>query len=173
MKKLYMFSLGGNAGRSNIEVHDIQFAAVEKIEDAYPYLREVWFGDKDKLHLDGYMPVTWADGYDISLSTVASDHPLKLFFVNVGAYSPESLAELHAFDLFVAEDAQQAKEKALQQLLLGKNHQHRDNLKDVDNCLLLDNIGSLHIQLSPNPNGSKNVPEWQGYRPIGAIQNLG
>lgn len=29
MPKLYMFYLGGNAGRSNIEVHDIQFAETQ------------------------------------------------------------------------------------------------------------------------------------------------
>lgn len=170
MKTLYMFSLGGNAGRSNIEVHDIQFVAVNKIEDAYPQLRAAWFGDKDKLHLDGYMPITWADGYDVSLSHVPSDNPLKLFFINVGAYTPESLAEVHAFDLFVATDAQSAKEKAMRQLLVGMNHQHRDNLKDVDNCLLLDHVDALYIHLTANPTGSKNLPEWQGYRPIGIAQ---
>ncbi|PHM29387.1 hypothetical protein Xbud_00846 [Xenorhabdus budapestensis] len=40
MIQLYMFYLGGNAGKSNIEVHDVQFVAVNKIEEAYPVLRD-------------------------------------------------------------------------------------------------------------------------------------
>jgi hypothetical protein len=35
---LYMFYLGGNAGKSNIEVHDVQFVAAEKPEQAWPLL---------------------------------------------------------------------------------------------------------------------------------------
>ncbi len=31
---LYMFYIGGNAGKSNIEVHDIQFVAANRPEDA-------------------------------------------------------------------------------------------------------------------------------------------
>lgn len=50
---LYIFYIGGNAGKSNIEVHDVQFAVVSKPEDAWPLLREAWFGDKNKIHLDG------------------------------------------------------------------------------------------------------------------------
>lgn len=32
--KLYMFYVGGNAGKSNIEVHDIQFVAANSPEEA-------------------------------------------------------------------------------------------------------------------------------------------
>ncbi|TKI04500.1 DUF1543 domain-containing protein [Martelella alba] len=165
---LYMFYLGGNAGKSNIEVHDIQFVAAEKPEDAWPALREAWFGDAGKVHIDGYARITWADGYAISLSTtpVASDH--KLFFVNAGAYHPDTLAELHAFDLYVARDAREAKTKGLANLLTSASHQHKDNLKDVDNCKLLDGIGNWHIHLTPAPEGAPIRPEWQGYQPIGA-----
>ena len=34
MPKLHMFYLGGNAGRSNIEVHDIQFAVCDNYQEA-------------------------------------------------------------------------------------------------------------------------------------------
>ena len=36
---LYMFYVGGNAGKSNIEVHDIQFVAARVPNDAWPALR--------------------------------------------------------------------------------------------------------------------------------------
>ncbi len=94
--KLFMFYLGGNAGKSNIEVHDIQFAATETPEAAWPFLREVWFGDKDKLHIDGYAEITWADGYRITLSQQPPEGQQRLWFVNAGAYQPSTLAELHA-----------------------------------------------------------------------------
>lgn len=163
----YMFYIGGNAGKSNIEVHDVQFAAVEKPEDAYPLLRETWFGDKKKIHLDGYTQLTWADGYDIRLSTEPYPGSQKLYFVNVGGYSPDTLAELHEFDLFVAETPTAAKQKALAALLTGAAHQHKDNLKDVDDCLLLEKVGEFYLHLVENPNGQPAKPHWQGYLPIG------
>jgi len=47
MPKLYMFHLGGNAGRSNIEVRDIQFAVCDDYREAIPALKAAWFGDAD------------------------------------------------------------------------------------------------------------------------------
>ncbi len=167
MVSLYLFYVGGNAGKSNIEVHDVQFAAVANVEDAYPLLREAWFGDKDKIHLDGYTTVTWVDGYDITLTSTPSSQAERLYFVNMGGYVADSLAEVHAFDLFVARNAEEAKEKAKKTLLCGMAQQHKDNLKDVDNCLVLSAIGGYHVHLSPNPNGTPAKPLWQGYRPIG------
>lgn len=68
MPKLHMFYLGGNAGRSNIEVHDIQFAVCDDYREAVPALKAAWFGDTDKIHIDGWQVVEWADGYDIAVS---------------------------------------------------------------------------------------------------------
>ncbi|MDA5521065.1 DUF1543 domain-containing protein [Yersinia kristensenii] len=164
---LYMFYLGGNAKKSNIEVHDIQFVAAQKPEDAWPALREAWFGDPDKVHIDGYARITWVDGYAITLSDTPPIGSNKLFFVNVGAYHPSALAELHAFDLFVASNAQQAKAKGLATLLNGAQQQHKDNLKEVDDCLLLDKINNLYVHLTSSENGEYFRPEWQGYQPIG------
>lgn len=164
---LYMFYLGGNAGRSNIEVHDIQFVVTKSPKEAWPILRNVWFGDKDKVHIDGYMRITWVGGYDITLSEKPSNNRLKLFFVNVGAYEVSSLAELHAFDLYIAESSKEAKEQALSCLLNGAIQQHKDNLKEVDDCLLLEKIGDYYIHLEKNSDGCRDLPEWQGYQPIG------
>lgn len=173
--KLFMFYLGGNAGRSNIEVHDIQFVAAKTVEDALPALRQAWFGDANKVHLDGYTCITWADGYDVTLSTTAVQQEEKLFFVYAGAYLPHTLAEQHEYGLFVAKDAAEAKQKALHQLLPHTQQLHKDNLKDVDACLSL-NVLSLNgeeqgtkyfVHLTPNANGYPDNPIWQGYRPIG------
>lgn len=96
---LYMFYVGGNAGKSNIEVHDIQFVAARKPNDAWPALREAWFGDSDKIHIDGYSRITWADGYSVTLSPEPPQTTKRLFFVNAGGYRPDTLAELHEYDL--------------------------------------------------------------------------
>lgn len=67
----------------------------------------------------------------------------------------------------MAENAQQAKSKALKTLLCGANHHHKDNLKDVDDCLLLEKVGEFYIDLAPSDSGKRDQPEWQGYQPIG------
>lgn len=167
MIQLYMFYIGGSAGRSNIELHDIQFVACEHEQQAIPYLKEVWFGDKDKIHIDGWQIRTWADGYDIVLSpTPAENQSLKLYFVNVGAYTPHQLAELHAFDLFVAHSPAEAKQKALQKLLCHLDQQHKDNLCDVDDLLLLSEVNGYYIHLHANANEPKQPIGFQGYMPI-------
>lgn len=165
--KLFMFYIGGNAGKSNIEVHDIQFVIAEKPEDAWPTLREAWFGDKDKIHIDGYAVITWADGFDVILSREPSKTSHKLYFVNVGGDTPNSLAELHEFDLFVAKTADDAKQKAIKKLLVNSEQQHKDNLKDVDDCVFLEQVGDFYIHLTENKQGEHFVPQWQGYQPIG------
>lgn len=164
---LFMFYLGGNAGKSNIEVHDIQFVVADTPEAAWPALREAWFGDADKIHVDGYARITWADGYKISLRDTPAAPGKRPFFVNAGGYRPNSLAELHAFDLFVATDVKEAKAKALKVLLTGADQLHKDNLKDVDDCLLLEQVGDYFIHLEPSTDGKPFTPEWQGYQPIG------
>ena len=167
MPKLYLFYLGGNAGKSNIEVHDIQFVVANSVKAAIPFLQQAWFGDPDKLHLDGYQIVRWVDGYDVQLRTEPDSGEQKLFFVNVGGYRPDTLAELHEFGLFVARNAAAARQQALERLLVGAAQQHKDNLKEVDNQLLLDKLQGYHIHLVKNPDGEPDKPHWQGYRPIG------
>ena len=61
MPKLHMFYLGGNAGRSNIEVHDIQFVVCDNYQEAVPALKAAWFGDAGKIHIDGWQVVDLAD----------------------------------------------------------------------------------------------------------------
>jgi len=142
-RHLYQFYIGGTAGRANIELHDVQFAAVSRVQDAYPALREAWFGDPGSLHLDGYMRIDWADGFDLHLAPEPDPSGLTLFFVNMGGYRADSLAELH-----------------------------KDDLREVDNCLALGEFGGLHVHLQPNPSGTQPHPDWQGYRPIARRTNI-
>ena len=172
MPKLHMFYLGGNAGRSNIEVHDIQFAVCDNYQEAVPALKAAWFGDADKIHIDGWQVVEWADGYDITVSEQPagderpSENTPRLYFANVGGYLAGQFAEAHAFGLFAAANPVEAKTKALNTLLPGHAQQHKDNLKDVDNLLALDRVGRHRIILTPNPHGRPSEIGFQGYLPI-------
>ncbi len=169
-RQLYMFYVGGRAGRSNIEVHDVQFAAVAQVEEAYPALRQAWFGDADSLHLDGYLRVRWVGGFAVSLGASPCSSGLRLYFINMGGYQPEQLAELHAFGLFVAADEAAAKAMARTQLLAGTRLRHKDDLMEVDDCLALREVDGLYVQLHADPQGRADPPEWQGYRPISAAR---
>jgi hypothetical protein len=59
------------------------------------------------------------------------------------------------------------KERAIATLLVDSQQQHKDNLKDVDDCVLLSKIGDFYIHLIPNNSGEHFKPLWQGYQPIG------
>jgi len=62
MPQLHLFYLGGSAGQSNIEVHDVQFAVCDTWQEAIPALKAAWFGDADKIHIDGWQVINWAVG---------------------------------------------------------------------------------------------------------------
>ncbi len=166
MKYLYQFYIGGNAGKSNLEVHDIQFVICEDYQEAIPTLKELWFGDADKIHIDGWQKITWADGYDVSISDTPATHNERLYFVNVGGYQKGVLAELHEFGLFVTTSPEQAKQKAIDSLLVGFAQQHKDNLKDVDNLLEINQLKGGYIHLTANKNGQAELIGFQGYMPI-------
>jgi len=55
--------------------------------------------------------------------------------------------------VFVAEASKEAKKKGLATLLHGALHQHKDNLKEVDDCILLEKIGDKYIHLTPPGEG--------------------
>lgn len=171
---LFLVVLGGRTATSLIELHDVRFVAGRSIEETLPELRRQWFGRREGLHLDAFMAVRAIDGWLVNLwREPAPPRPERLWFVNLGAYRPDSLAELHHFGLVVARSAAAAKAQAKGQWLLGRQHQHKDDLCAVDDCLALEQLELLggerwHVQLSPDPEGRSQpqVPDWFGYRPI-------
>lgn len=133
--KLFMFQVGGNFRNSNVELHDIRFSIGETAEDCYSDLRSQWWGDPKSLHLDCWGAVEQADGYDISLVAEGGEPTAdRLFFVNLGGYSPTEFAELHKNVLVVAENAAKAKKKALT-LVQGWSLPHKDRLFEVDKAM--------------------------------------
>lgn len=165
-KNLFVFYLGGDAPGANIEVHDVQFAVASQPEEAHPLLIKKWFGTRDSLHLDAYGIITWADGHDVTVHSTPSTSTEKLYFINMGGYTPGALCEDHAFTFLVAPSASAAKARAKTLLLTDRTLQHPDNLMDVDDCVLIEELNGLYIHLKPNPNGSPVTAAWQGYHPL-------
>lgn len=170
---LWLVVLGGRTASSQIELHDVRFVAGHSIEDTLPELRRQWFGRREGLHLDSFMAVRAIDGWAVRLGRRPSaPGPERLWFVNLGAYRPDSLAELHHFGLVVARSAQAAKAAARRQWLAGALQLHKDDLWAVDDCLALEQLELLgerwHVQLEPHPQGlsQPQVPDWFGYRSI-------
>jgi len=173
---LFLVVLGGRTPRSQIELHDVRFVAGRSIDDTLPELRRQWFGSRQGLHLDAWMAVRAIDGWSVHLRRVEAPpepRPERLWFVNLGGYRPDSLAELHHFGLVVARSAQAAKAAAKRRWLQGAQLQHKDDLCAVDDCLAIEQLPlaggiSWQVELEPHPEGlsQPQVPDWFGYRPI-------
>jgi hypothetical protein len=171
---LFLAVLGGRAPGCHIELHDVRFVAAATIEAAIPALRRQWFGRREGLHLDAWMAVRAVDGWTVTLRREpGAPRSERLWFVNLGAYRPDSLAELHHFGLVVARSAQAAKAAAKRRWLSGALQQHKDDLVAVDDCLALEQLELLggerwHVALEAHPQGlsQPQVPDWCGYRPI-------
>lgn len=167
--QLFLVVLGGRSGGCTIELHDVRFVVAISIDEAIPELRRQWFGRRRGLHIDSYLAVQFVDGYRVELRQeppVGADQ--SLWFVNMGAYDPNQLSELHQFTLLVAPTAHAAKARARQRLLLGAVDRHKDDLHGVDDCLRLEAMGGWHLHLSVDPQGRSQplVPNWCGYRRI-------
>ena len=98
----------------------------------------------------------------------------KLWFVNLGAYDPSSMAERHHFGLVVARSAASAKAAAKRRWLKGLEQIHKDDLHSVmqepelDDLLPIEGNGQWSLRLTPVNEGDdpSDRPDWYGYRLI-------
>jgi Domain of Unknown Function (DUF1543) len=164
-RKLFAVYLGGRIAKGNTELHDVVFVAGTHIEATYEQLMDKWFGDLPRLHLDSWVELRIVDGHRIELRPEPSNSSQKLFFVNLGAYTPGVFTELHANAFMVAESVGQAKQRAKRELLQGTLELHTDDLLDVDDCLAIDEVDGLHVHLTPTPDTQALVPN-NGYHII-------
>jgi len=129
--QLFLVVLGGRSRGCHIEQHDVRFVAGEHLDDTLPELRRQWFGLKRGLHLDSWQKIERVEGWRLELRREPFTGPMRLWFINVGAYDPDCAWELHAFGLFTAASPAAAKAKAKRHLLVGAAQQHKD-----DSCAL-------------------------------------
>lgn len=162
--QLFMVYLGGRIQGCHIEIHDVRFVVGESIEQTYSKLKAQWVGDKKSVHMDSYMAVNHIDGFKVEVVDEPIKQSQQLYFVNLGAYHADSLAEQHDFSLYVASSTNEAKQRAKDDLLAGLSHLHKDDLHDVDDCFAIDLLDSqLHIKLTRSGEAQKIKPDWFGY----------
>lgn len=162
--QLFMVYLGGQIQGCHIEMHDVRFVVGESIEQTYTKLKTQWVGDKNSVHIDSFMAVNHIDGFAVSVVDQPVAQEQQLYFVNLGAYRADSLAEQHDFALYVARSSDEAKQRAKEHLLAGLSHIHKDDLYDVDDCFAVDLLDSqLHIKLTPSGQSQAIKPDWFGY----------
>lgn len=145
---LYVVMLGGRHPRASIEVHDVVFVEAPSLEQAYPQLREAWFGSRAGLHIDSWLAVDGVDHYRIELSHLAPGPTAqRLFFINLGGYEPQRFGEAHHYRLVVAKDKAEAKRLGKQHLLADWLKPHTDAVLDIDDCLPVDLIAGRYVHL--------------------------
>jgi hypothetical protein len=175
--ELFLVVLGGRTRGSHIEQHDVRFVAGHSIDDTLPQLRQQWFGQPKGLHLDSYVALRFVDGFRIRLQSGPVATADRLFFVNLGAYAPSQLMELHQFGLVVARSPRSAVAKGKARWLRGFEQRHKDDLvalqtlPSADDCLVIERVDDWHVHLEPDPEGRHQplVPDWFGYRRIDRI----
>ena len=114
--------------------------------------------------MDSYMAINHIDGYKVEVVDTYVEQNKQLYFVNLGAYRSDSMAEQHDFALYVASSAAEAKQRAKSDLLAGLSHIHKDDLHDVDDCFAVDLLDSqLNIKLTPSGHAQPIKPDWFGY----------
>ena len=96
----------------------------------------------------------------------------QLWFVNLGAYDPNDMAERHRFGLLVATSSQAAKARAKRLWLREYDQVHKDDLhglappEELDDLLPIEGNGRWRLQLTPLDHGEDppETPDWYGYR---------
>lgn len=162
---LHAVMLGGRAPGCRIELHDIAFAVGDTLESMHEQLLNQWFGQPQGLHVDAYARLTEVDGHRIELRDEPASGDKRLYFINIGGYAAAELAEQHAYGFFVAPNKSQAKARAKAALLPGRQEVHKDDLYDVDDCLVLSEVNGRHIHLIEDAGSGK--PEIvNGYFPL-------
>ena len=131
--QLFLVVLGGRLPRCHVECHDVRWVVAESIEGAIPELKRQWIGPQKGLHLDSYCQVKVIDGHRINVQPGVGNATAQpsLWFVNLGAYNPDELAEQHQFGLVVAQSQAAAKATAKRRWLKGLQQRHHDDLHAV------------------------------------------
>ena len=163
--KLYAVFLGGRAKKCNTELHDVVFTCGDKIEETYFDLISKWFGIPDRLHIDSWVELSYVDGYKITLSQLKNNSNNKLYFINLGGYEPKKFEELHESKFMVGRDKKNIKRRAKESMLVGLEQVHTDDLYDVDDCIEINKVSNLYVNLIESKI-KKELRFNNGYLPI-------
>ena len=163
--KLFAVFLGGRAEKCNIELHDVVFTCADEITECYDDLLDKWFGDTKRLHIDSWVELKYIDGYEILLSKSKPNQHESLYFINLGGYDKNKFEELHESKFLVGSKTNTIKKRAKDELLIGYDQVHTDDLYDVDDCIKIDKVSEYYVHLIKT-----NIPERlefnNGYHPL-------
>lgn len=150
MKKLFAVVLGGRADGCNTELHDVVFVSGETFEETYPQLKERWFGNKKRLHIDSYVELKCIDGHQVSLQSVKPKDKKKIFFANFGGYRPNHFGEIHETSFYVSTSKTDVLARAKQEIGLSLVEAHCDDNLIVDDMIELETIDGEFVHLDPS-----------------------
>ena len=174
-KKLFLVVLGGRCQGCHVEQHDVRWVVGETIEATLPALRREWIGLRRGLHIDSYRCIDHVDGHRVEVIEQPDDASgvdgQRLWFVNLGAYDPTSMAEKHHFGVIVARSSASAKARARHLWLRGQEQVHKDDLhpmqmdSGLDDLLPIQGNGQWHLKLIADPlhEDAPEQPDWYGY----------
>ncbi|WP_296258055.1 MULTISPECIES: DUF1543 domain-containing protein [unclassified Pseudomonas] len=134
----FLLGVAGQHPRAKIEVHHVAFVVADTVEQAYPLLRDGWFGNPKAVHIDSRMAVDCVKGWRVELSRLAplpGSPRLYRYLINLGGYGQHAFGEAHDCLLVVAKDQREAISKAKRRVLSHWTQAHTDVVMDVDDCL--------------------------------------
>ena len=107
----------------------------------------------------------YIDGYEILLSKSKPNQNESLYFINLGGYDKNKFEELHESKFLVGSKTNTIKKRAKDELLIGYDQVHTDDLYDVDDCIKIDKVSEYYVHLIKT-----NIPERlefnNGYHPL-------
>lgn len=174
---LYLIGLGGKAIGANIETHDMQFVIADSIEDTYEVLKDCWYGEIEKLHIDSYMQLDGIGKLKLNLTNEISSDYRKLFFVFVGTYDENAMCEVHRIQFLFARDNEEAKKSAIaeaknmsdESFQSDMNVWHVDHVINIEEKMISVDGEKYFIDFEATQGIYNLKPEWQGYKRIDLI----
>lgn len=164
-ERLIACVLGGTAPRARTELHDVAFAVGASLEAVHQQLLDSWFGDPRGLHVDAWCFLDSVEGYRVRLARTRPDNGLHLYFINIGGYRPGVFGEHHGWGFFGAANKAEAKRRAKRALLQGHEQTHKDDLHEIDDCLLVGRVGQWHVHLEADATATDPAVT-NGYFPL-------
>ena len=174
---LFLVVLGGRIKGCHVELHDVRWVVGDCFDATIPDLRRQWIGQRRGMHVDSYRRITRVDGHRVEVleepeTEARRSGTPQLWFVNLGAYDPNDMAERHRFGLLVATSSQAAKARAKRLWLREYDQVHKDDLhglappEELDDLLPIEGNGRWRLQLIPLDHGEDppEAPDWYGYR---------
>ncbi|MBL4675301.1 MAG: DUF1543 domain-containing protein [Mucilaginibacter sp.] len=155
--KLFMLLLGSKAPGRHVEQHDFYFGIATTLKELIPKIKAFWPEAVKNLHIDAYREVTSVNGHAISIAEKTANQPEqenKLFFINLGGYQANQMAETHYTVLSVQADHAAAVQEAKRTVFFKTNtitttkgaNAHVDDKYGID----VDDIYQIEDILTPN-----------------------